>query len=124
VITTDNIAPIINPLVRELDAARALIAMPEQWCKRVPARITEHGVQRCIMGALDVVEAPLRVTRAIEAVIPSEYEHIPAFNDDPATTHADVLRVFDRARALLLSGAPLVRPEPPPSRWRRFLNAI
>lgn len=89
----------------DLIAARALIDTPEKWCKGA----FELDGHLCALGALRKATtgsarlpnaAPgefVRYIRArmwIESKVSSGVEH---FNDDPATTHADVLAMFDRA---------------------------
>lgn len=87
-----------------LRAARALIDTPEKWCKGA-ARI---GCRRCIVGALlDVAGYPRTEMRIYgparnvlhDLVRAQGHEVIDWWNDDPATTHADVLALFDRAIA-------------------------
>ena len=100
-----------------LRAARALIDAPEKWTRGFYARDT-HGVLVyptsrdavcfCIQGALRRVVASDGFTRLTEdaenaisrALLRSNWEmNPPDFNDDPETTHADVLAAFDCAIA-------------------------
>lgn len=84
-----------------LIAAKALIDTPEKWIKG--ELHTKRGAQHCycIYGALAQVvrteEDDAGVVRALRAVAPHRY--LSVFNDDPATTHADIMALFDRAIA-------------------------
>jgi hypothetical protein len=91
-------------LKSDLTAARALIDTPEKWRKD-----GEVLYDSCC--------AVIAVTRIVDAMLTSAwgalYRELPTrfhssswytdaigdFNDDPATTHADVLSLFDRAIA-------------------------
>lgn len=86
--------------IREnLIAARALIDTPEKWRKG------QQGGAYCLGTALG--EACTRVE--FEKVRAAVVRHLPspvarrlaivAFNDDPNTTHADILALIDRAVA-------------------------
>lgn len=92
-----------------LIAARALIDTPEKWTRHTYAR-NEHGLDVnensnsavcfCIMGALNKATGDqagaLPLTQHLAVNLPTKFDRIPAFNDDPTTTHADVLALFDR----------------------------
>ena len=88
-----------------LKAARAKIESPERWTRGCLAR-DEFGdevppnlsVARkwCLVGACD----DIRALEILEDVLEEEGEEPPAaFNDDPRTTHDDILALFDRAIA-------------------------
>ncbi len=98
--------------------ARDLIAKPENWCQGTlalnaheedvdPKYITAERF--CMLGAIqritgeviirDELEEPLE--RAIGVEPRGGPEHVPGFNDDPVTTHADVLAAFDLAIELV-----------------------
>lgn len=92
----------------KLIAAKALIDTPEKWGKDFyyqndagclcivgslgkASGLSAAGGQFCdsLIGALNKAlpeSAPIR-------------NHLPAFNDHPATTHADIMALFDRAIA-------------------------
>jgi sugar phosphate isomerase/epimerase len=65
----------------------------------------------CALGAIEtargVPKLPRRNTTiimgdavdALERALPAGYRSVPVFNDDPHTTKADVLALFDRAIA-------------------------
>lgn len=101
-------------IIDVLRKARELIARPEGWTKRANARDARGGIVGvgsgratcfCAVGALWHADAPnfhsVRALRdALESVLPAGVAiEIEAFNDDPGTTHADVLALFDRAIA-------------------------
>jgi hypothetical protein len=98
----------------DLIAARALIDTPEKWIKGI-----RHTTERqwlfferhryCAVGAISTGQDGcldhrpfrefLRLQDALEAALPPDFSrsYIWAFNDHPATTHNDVLALFDRA---------------------------
>ena len=91
--------------LERLDQVIGLIATPAQWCKGEERN--SHG-QYCIRGAMRAAGAfdalePI-VVHSIHKITGQRYKKIEAFNDDPRTTHADVLRVLNRARKLILDG--------------------
>lgn len=96
------------PSVKEnLIAAKALIDTPEKWIK---GELVSNGCY-CSVGAIEqtVPFAPGECAEyaAIEAALPPEFEDdtsdwnsvVAQFNDDPTTTHADIMALFDRAIA-------------------------
>lgn len=89
---------------QNLIAARALIDTPEKWHR---GSMRSDGCV-CAMGAVaDITKAAgrtgwiseTREYKALRAVLPRAFNHVPAFNDDPATTHADIMDLFGRAIA-------------------------
>lgn len=79
-------------LADDLRAARALIDSPEKWLKN---ELRRDGCF-CAMGAgLEVKNGA--VLLAIQGQLPDPYSTIPAYNDLPTTTHADIMALFDRA---------------------------
>lgn len=89
--------------------ARALVE--KGWTKGAGARRANgasvypddnEACRWCILGAVNAAEyhdreLRLRAITKLKAAIPKA--GIADFNDDPATTHADVLAAFDRAIA-------------------------
>lgn len=61
--------------------AKALIDTPEKWCK---GEATSATGARCAGSAL------------VSAGVPFKSSDIIRFNDDPETTHADVMAFFNR----------------------------
>lgn len=92
----------MNKTVREnLIAAKALIDTPDKWIKD---RFADGGCF-CAAGALkygsgfeagEVWESA--EYKALLAQVPGG-RPLPSFNDDPNTTHADIMALFDRAIA-------------------------
>jgi len=85
-----------------LIAARALIDTPERWIKG-ESRI---GDCFCALGAIGVVSGPGAEPglwngchEALAHAVPNGDLYVARFNDDPDTTHADILALFDRAIA-------------------------
>mgnify|MGYP006346210075 CR=1 FL=1 len=88
--------------------ARDHISDPAMWYKggysddgRTGA---EDGFPCCAMGALVWVNPDVGIFcndayRPLRDALPAEWTSIPYFNDAPATTHADILALFDRAIA-------------------------
>jgi hypothetical protein len=90
----------------DLIAARALIDTPEKWVK---GKYEVNGCY-CAMGAVSMavtgsadydsnwyVNYADKVVAALDNRLPARFPDVAAFNDDPATTHNDVLQLFDRA---------------------------
>ncbi len=104
-----------------LTEARAILSDPKHWTKGTLARAANeredvredysNAVCFCALGAIDYAVTKVMGTTAYEssAVFSAacdaferglpEFTSIPAFNDDPKTTHADVLAGFDKALA-------------------------
>lgn len=94
----------------DLVAAKALIDTPEKWCQGTYAKsLSAAQPARCTMGALRVITHTdawaVKNTKPYKALVdqlPKTGEHdwlmgVVRFNDDPATTHADIMALFDRA---------------------------
>lgn len=85
----------------QLRAAKALIDTPERWTQCGRFREFRGATECfCAWGALD--RATSRHGEALgwlELAIPTDAT-LPAFNDDPRTTHADIMKLFDDAIAL------------------------
>lgn len=88
-----------------LIATKALIDTPEKWVKGTPFKITKKGCSYCLSGALNEVTGdfwPRRSARAalidqINFGLPLHTRSIVGFNDNPSTTHADVMKLLDKA---------------------------
>ena len=92
-----------------LKAARALIDTPEKWTRGLNAR-DAHGqdvrpnsleaVCFCARGAI-IRSAGFEHIDAYEllqnALPIGGNDFVPAYNDNPDTTHADIMALFDRA---------------------------
>lgn len=93
-----------HPLAK-LGAVERLLASEQQWCK---GKLRDSDGRHCLVGAMQAVEArqalePI-ILRAAREVGGKHYWRIEFFNDDPRTTHADVLRVLRRARENIVAG--------------------
>jgi hypothetical protein len=91
----------------DLIAAKALIDAPDKWTKGIHF----SGGRYCAMGAVGAAtrqpHGGSRWAECDRALIKSAPRHrwregvdghpVVAFNDDPATTHADIMALFDRA---------------------------
>lgn len=105
-------APEVRVELRILDEMREILATPEMWCK---GRYS-NGEAVCIMGALDVARgrspggprpypSPLEERNVIFTLLKSTPHHqkIWTFNDNPSTTHSDILSLIDRAREKIVA---------------------
>jgi hypothetical protein len=93
-----------HPLAK-LGAVERLLANEQQWCK---GRLRDAHGRHCLVGALEAVGGrqvlQKVVLQAAREVSGKRYWRIEFFNDDPRTTHADVLQVLHRARQNLIAG--------------------
>ena len=92
-------------LLAKLGAVERLLATEQQWCK---GKLRDSDGRHCLVGAIQAVEArqglePI-ILRAAREVGGKHYWRIEFFNDDPRTSHADVLRVLQRARENIITG--------------------
>lgn len=92
---TNFIEAPVSRVVRILQVARAKIEDPANWRKD---EFEKEG-RYCAVGAVISVSGwgDCSAWRALDAVC--ELQCTPWFNDQPTTTHADVLALFDRAIA-------------------------
>lgn len=106
--------PTLTPLAH-LTAARGLLAPgPECWTQRTAGRTADgvadnsadlrDAVCVCMLGAVwrlsgncGSSQAEVILTRIVRTT--TRFDNPASFNDHPATTHADVLRVYDLAIA-------------------------
>jgi hypothetical protein len=93
-----------HPLAK-LGAVERLLSNEEQWCK---GKLRDSSGRHCLVGAMQAVDGrqalePI-ILRAAREVGGKHYWRIEFFNDDPRTTHADVLRVLRRAREDIITG--------------------
>jgi hypothetical protein len=94
-----------NHPLSKLGAVERLLATEQQWCK---GKLRDSSGRHCLVGAIQAVEArqmlePI-VLRAAREVGGKCYWRIEFFNDDPRTTHGDVLRVLRLARENIITG--------------------
>lgn len=92
-----------HPLAK-LGAVENLLATEQQWCK---GRLRDRQGRHCLVGAMQEVEArqilePI-ILQAAREIAGKYYWRIEFFNDDPQTTHADILRVLRLARENIIA---------------------
>jgi hypothetical protein len=92
-----------HPLAK-LGAVESLLATEQQWCK---GKMRDSDGRHCLVGAMQTAEArqmlePI-ILRAARQVGGKYYWRIEFFNDDPRTTHGDVLRVLRLARENIIA---------------------
>ena len=124
----DNPVPVEVTPVTILDNMLQRLATPDKWCQRslVEFNILGEPVSSCILGAIQLAECGkgdrknqglatglfrqiqspaakevyLRLHRAIGDVV--------GFNDNPKTTHADVMHLLSRTRDSFAGGSDAV----------------
>jgi hypothetical protein len=93
-----------NPLLVKLGRVERLLATEQQWCK---GRLRDVQGRHCVVGAIEAADAweelPAIILRATREVSGKRYWRIESFNDDPNTTHRDVLLVLRRARQSIIA---------------------
>jgi hypothetical protein len=111
-----------HPLVK-LGAVERLLATEQQWCK---GRLRDAHGRHCLVGAIEAVGGRQMlqkvVLQAAREVSGKRYWRIEFFNDDPRTTHADVLQVLRRARENLIAG--MISEYDRQPRYRRWAGAL
>ena len=115
-----------NPTLAKLWEVECLLATEDQWCK---SRLHDRKGRHCLVGAISEVNARQELTRplirAIKEVSGKHYWRIESYNDDPNTSHQDVLRVLYRARLLVIEDiARANEPKPWHMKIREFMNEI
>jgi hypothetical protein len=109
-----------HPLAK-LGAVERLLATEQQWCK---GRLRDAYGRHCLVGAIEAVDGRQMLQRVIlqaaREVSGKRYWRIEFFNDDPRTTHADVLEVLRQAHDNIVAG---MHGEPRPLH-RRCLRAL
>jgi hypothetical protein len=94
-----------NPMLTKLTRVERLLATERQWCK---GRLRDGEGRHCLVGAIEAAdcwpEVARFILRAAREVSGKRYWRIESFNDDPQTTHADVLAVLRRARQNIIAG--------------------
>jgi hypothetical protein len=113
-----------HPLAK-LGAVERLLASERQWCK---GRMRDRDGRHCLVGAMQAVDArPLLepiILRAAREVSGRHYWRVESFNDNPRTTHSDVLRVLRRAREHIIAGIIEGTPRPWYVRWAKTLRGL
>ena len=101
----------MTPAIDVLLDARALLARPGGWIKGTEvAPREEGGFAYCIQGAIAEADgSPFPRSGATERVEDVVGIGIPAYNDMPQTSQADVVDVIDRAISAEWNGDPIRR---------------
>ena len=105
----------MTELLKNLRAVRAQIATQDRWTKGTFSRdqrgnytkpISRTATCWCLLGAIEAVEpVSAKNTWEITGALHNQLENLgdgfclAIFNDDPATTHADIIALIDRAIA-------------------------
>lgn len=109
--------------IAKLGAVERLLATEQQWCK---GRLRDAHGRHCLVGAIEAVGGRQMLQRpvlqAAREVSGKRYWRIEFFNDDPRTTHADVLDVLRRARENMIAGMICERDRQP--RYQRWVHAL
>jgi len=108
----------------KLGAVERMLATEQQWCK---GRLRDAHGRHCLVGAIEAVEGRQMLQRVIlhaaREVSGKRYWRIEFFNDDPHTTHADVLETLQRARENIIAGMICV-PQPWHRGWAGALRTV
>ena len=108
-----------DPSLAKLNQVERLLATERHWCK---GRLRDADGRRCLVDAITTVGGRLELTRpilrAIKEVSGRRYWRIETFNDDPLTTHRDVLRVLHQTREDIFEG---IAASGCPQPWHRKL---
>jgi hypothetical protein len=108
----------------KLGAVERLLATEQQWCK---GRLRDAHGRHCLVGAIEAVEGRQMLQRVIlqaaREVGGKRYWRIEFFNDDPHTTHADVLEALQRARENIIAGM-ICDPRPWHRRWAGAMQTL
>jgi len=101
----DGIDAFDNHPIAKLGAVERMLATEQQWCK---GRLRDAHGRHCLVGAIEavggrqVLQKP--ILQAAREVSGKRYWRIEFFNDDPRTTHTDVLQVLRRTRENMIAG--------------------
>ncbi|HEX9536464.1 MAG TPA: hypothetical protein VF924_13385 [Stellaceae bacterium] len=119
----DGIDALDNHPIAKLGAVERMLATEQQWCK---GRLRDAHGRHCLVGAIEavggrqVLQKP--ILQAAREVSGKRYWRIEFFNDDPRTTHADVLQVLRRTRENMIAGMLCSYDQQP--RHRRWMRAL
>jgi len=112
--------------IAKLGAVERLLATEQQWCK---GRLRDAHGRHCLVGAIEavggrqVLQKP--ILQAAREVSGKRYWRIEFFNDDPRTTHTDVLQVLRRTRENMIAGMMCSYDrQPRRQRWMRALRSF
>lgn len=122
----DSLEFSLNPILAKLGTVERLLATERQWCK---GRLRDGEGRLCLVGAIEAAECwpdvARLILRAAREVSGKRYWRIESFNDDPRTTHADVLAALRRARQHIVAGmAKESEREPWHHKWLKGLRRV
>ena len=115
-----------TPMLSKLARVERLLATEQQWCK---GRLRDSDGRHCLVGAIEAADgwkeiAPI-VLRTAREVSGKRYWRIESFNDDPRTTHAQVLAVLRLARQKIIADITTDEGgEPWRRRWAQALRRL
>jgi hypothetical protein len=115
-----------DPMLARLARVERLLATERQWCK---GRLRDSEGRHCLVGAIEAAdcwpEVARVILRAAREVSGRRYWRIESFNDDPRTTHADVLAALRRARQnIIASMAKECDRQPWHRQWQHALRRL
>jgi hypothetical protein len=119
----DGIDAFDNHPIAKLGAVERMLATEQQWCK---GRLRDAHGRHCLVGAIEavggrqVLQKP--ILQAAREVSGKRYWRIEFFNDDPRTTHSDVLQVLRRTRENMIAG--MISSYDRQPRHRRWIRAL
>jgi hypothetical protein len=119
----DGIDNFDNHPIAKLGAVERMLATEQQWCK---GRLRDAHGRHCLVGAIEavggrqVLQKP--ILQAAREVSGKRYWRIEFFNDDPRTTHGDVLQVLRRTRENMIAG--MIGSYERQPRHRRWIHAL
>jgi hypothetical protein len=97
--------PYSCPEIEILDGMAELLATPDKWCQGD----YQIGDGYCLLGAFRAaVKGDYNTSTSYvlnHLVWYSGGDHISRFNDDPATTHTDILNLISKTRASFVTDA-------------------
>jgi hypothetical protein len=108
----------------KMDRVIDLLSDETRWCQK---QLRTSDGRYCIAGAMMAVDAGSELRKpillAVEQVTGDYCRSIEAFNDDPRTTHALVLKVLGRARENMLADSPPAT-RPRVGAWARLFQVV
>src|ERR1700757_2403284 len=120
----DGIEAFDNHPIAKLGAVERMLATEQQWYK---GRLRDAHGRHCLVGAIEAVDGRQMLQRVVlqaaREVSGKRYWRIESFNDDPRTTHADILEVLRHARENIIAGM-IGDPQPWHQRCLRAIRAF
>jgi hypothetical protein len=125
----DGVGFVSDNSLQKIDDVLDLLATPDRWCK---GALRSHDGRYCIRGAVRSVDAAdvlePTILQAIGEVAGKRFRRIESFNDNPNTSHEQVLAVLHRTRETIQAGRRVAAPEQlvhkPASRLAAWRGAV